>query len=162
MDNLRLDAPCPQPARQPEAIAAGFVGDGDPRNPASRLAGLVLPTPQQGEQRGRVRRQLLQWMTRNARNNASDQPTRLAHLDHRDDGRMLLEGGAASAQIVGLGHERLHRSLSATMVSSPRRRPHTIFNRRTANSIAHRFARLIQQAVLTQPTTYHDISRGTA
>ena len=36
------------------------------------------------------------------------------------------------------------------------------FNRRTANSIAHRFARLIQQAVLTQPTTYHDISHGTA
>jgi transposase-like protein len=36
------------------------------------------------------------------------------------------------------------------------------FNRRTANSIAHRFARLIQQAVLTQPTTYHDICHGTA
>ena len=34
------------------------------------------------------------------------------------------------------------------------------FNRRTANSIAHRFARLIEQAVLTQPTTYHDISHG--
>jgi transposase-like protein len=36
------------------------------------------------------------------------------------------------------------------------------FNRRAANSIAHRFARLIQQAVLTPPTTYHVISHGTA
>ena len=36
------------------------------------------------------------------------------------------------------------------------------FNRRTANSIAHRFARLIQQAVLTQPTTYQAISHSSA
>jgi transposase-like protein len=34
------------------------------------------------------------------------------------------------------------------------------FNRRTANSISHRFARLIEQAVLTPPTTYHAISHG--
>ena len=36
------------------------------------------------------------------------------------------------------------------------------FNRRTAKSIAHRFARLIEQAVLTQPTTYRAISHGNA
>jgi transposase-like protein len=36
------------------------------------------------------------------------------------------------------------------------------FNRRTANSIAHRFARLIEQAVLTQPATYRAITHGTA
>ncbi len=34
------------------------------------------------------------------------------------------------------------------------------FNRRTARSISHRFARLIEQAVLTKPTTYHAISHG--
>ena len=34
------------------------------------------------------------------------------------------------------------------------------FNRRTAKSISHRFARLIEQAVLTPPTTYHAISHG--
>jgi transposase-like protein len=34
------------------------------------------------------------------------------------------------------------------------------FNRRTAKSISHRFARLIEQAVLTKPTTYHAISHG--
>jgi transposase-like protein len=36
------------------------------------------------------------------------------------------------------------------------------FNRRTAKSIAHRFARLIEQAVLTQPTTYRAISHRSA
>jgi transposase-like protein len=36
------------------------------------------------------------------------------------------------------------------------------FNRRTARSIAHRFARVIQQAVLTPPTTYRDIVAGPA
>ncbi len=36
------------------------------------------------------------------------------------------------------------------------------FNRRTAKSIAHRFARLIEQAVLTPPTTYRAVSHGSA
>ena len=36
------------------------------------------------------------------------------------------------------------------------------FNRRTATSIAHRFARVLQQAVLTPPTTYRDIVAGPA
>ena len=36
------------------------------------------------------------------------------------------------------------------------------FNRRTAKSIAHRFARLIEQAVLTQPITYRAITHGSA
>ena len=36
------------------------------------------------------------------------------------------------------------------------------FNRRTAKSIAHRFARLIEHAVLTHPTTYRAITHGSA
>jgi transposase-like protein len=36
------------------------------------------------------------------------------------------------------------------------------FNRRTAKSISHRFARLIEQAALTKPTTYHAISHSPA
>jgi transposase-like protein len=36
------------------------------------------------------------------------------------------------------------------------------FNRRTARSIAHRFARVIQQGVLTPPATYRDIVSGCA
>ena len=35
------------------------------------------------------------------------------------------------------------------------------FNRRTAKSISHRFARLVEQAVLTKPTTYRMIVAGT-
>jgi len=36
------------------------------------------------------------------------------------------------------------------------------FNRRTARSIAHRFARVIQQGVLTPPATYRDLVAGRA
>jgi transposase-like protein len=36
------------------------------------------------------------------------------------------------------------------------------FNRRTAKTLSHRFARVIQQAVLTPPTTYRDIVAGPA
>ena len=36
------------------------------------------------------------------------------------------------------------------------------FNRRTAKRIAHRFARVIQQAVLTPPATYRAIVTGRA
>ena len=31
------------------------------------------------------------------------------------------------------------------------------FNRRTAKNISHRFARLVEQAVITPPATYRDI-----
>jgi hypothetical protein len=36
------------------------------------------------------------------------------------------------------------------------------FNRRKANAISHGFARLIQHAVKTQPTTYRRIVHGVA
>jgi hypothetical protein len=51
--------------------------------------------------------------------------------------------------------------LSATIVPSPRRLPHSIFNRRTANNLSHRFARVIQQAVRTRPAPYHAIVAAT-
>jgi hypothetical protein len=34
---------------------------------------------------------------------------------------------------------------------------HSVFNRRTAKSISHRFARLVEQAVATPPTSYRNI-----
>jgi hypothetical protein len=40
------------------------------------------------------------------------------------------------------------------MVPSPRRLPHTIFNRRTAKGVSHRFARVVEHAVQLPPTTY--------
>jgi hypothetical protein len=45
----------------------------------------------------------------------------------------------------------------AAIVLQPCRPPHSVFNRRTAQNISHRFARLIEQAVATQPVTYHAI-----
>ena len=45
---------------------------------------------------------------------------------------------------------------------TPEKGPVFRFNRRTAKSIAHRFARLIEQAVLISPTTYRAISHGIA
>jgi hypothetical protein len=51
--------------------------------------------------------------------------------------------------------------LSATIVPSPRRLPHSIFNRRTAKSVSHRFARVIKQAVRTRPVTYNAIVAAT-
>ena len=41
-------------------------------------------------------------------------------------------------------------------------RPVHIVTLRTATSIAHRFARVIQQGVLTPPATYRDIVTGRA
>jgi hypothetical protein len=61
-----------------------------------------------------------------------------------------------------LGHERLHHLVASDdgAISSPP--AHTIFNRRTAKSLSHRFARVIQQAVLTRPTTYRGmVAAGT-
>ena len=39
---------------------------------------------------------------------------------------------------------------------------HVYFNRRTAKSISHRFARLIEQAVLTPPASYRAIAGQTS
>jgi hypothetical protein len=43
------------------------------------------------------------------------------------------------------------------MVLRLRRLPHSFFNRRTATLVSHGFARLIEQAVKTRPTTYREI-----
>jgi hypothetical protein len=45
----------------------------------------------------------------------------------------------------------------AAIVLQPCRPPHSVFNRRTAKSISHRFARLVEQAVITPPASYRDI-----
>jgi len=50
MDHMRLDATRRKPARQPEAVAAGFEGN---RNPGDRAAGpdrLIPPAMQQSKQ----------------------------------------------------------------------------------------------------------------
>jgi transposase-like protein len=64
--------------------------------------------------------------------------------------------GLAKRWLLGTHHGAVrHKHLQAYLDEYVFR-----FNRRTAQSISHRFARLIEQAVLTPPTTYHAISHG--
>ena len=69
---MPLDATRRKPARQPEAVAAGFEGN---RNRRDRVAGpdrLILPAMQQRQQPFWVRLQLLARLTFTARNNAAN------------------------------------------------------------------------------------------
>ena len=49
MDHVRLDATRPQPARQPEAVAAGFEGHRNPRDRAAGPDRLIPPAMQQAQ-----------------------------------------------------------------------------------------------------------------
>jgi hypothetical protein len=59
MDHVRLDSARRKPARQPEAVAAGFGGKRDPRDCAPGPDRLILPAMQQGKQPFWVRLELL-------------------------------------------------------------------------------------------------------
>src|SRR5215469_14644884 len=104
MDHMRLDPTRRKPARQPEAVAAGFEGQ---RNPGDRAAGpdrLIPPAMQQSKQPFWVRLQLFARLTLNAGKHAGNQPARVAQLDHGNDRAILVQGGEGSAQVVWLGH----------------------------------------------------------
>ena len=92
------DATRRKPARQQEAVAAGFQSQ---RNPFDRAAGpdrLIPPAMQQGKQPFGVRLQLLARLTLNTRNDATNQPDRLAQLDDGNDRAILVEGGLARSR----------------------------------------------------------------
>src|SRR3954452_3479431 len=104
MDHVRLDATRRKPARQPEAVAAGFEGN---RNPCDRAAGpdrLILPAMQQAKEPFWARLELLARLTLNPGKHAGDEPARLAHLDDGYDRAILVQGDEGSAQVVRLGH----------------------------------------------------------
>src|SRR6266487_6916663 len=104
MDHVSLDAARLKPARQPEAVAAGFEGK---RNPRDRTAGsdrLILPAMQQGKQLFWARLQLLARLTLNAGKHAGNEPARLTHLDDGNDRAILVQGDEGPAQVVRLGH----------------------------------------------------------
>jgi hypothetical protein len=75
---MRLDATRRKPARQPEAVAAGFEGQRNPRDCAVRLDRLVAPAMQHGKQPFWTRLQLFARLTLNAGKHTADQPARLA------------------------------------------------------------------------------------
>src|SRR3984893_6578930 len=126
MDHMRLHPTRPQPARQPEAIAAGFEGQRNPRDLAAGLDRLVAPAMQQAKQPFCTRLQLLAWLALNAGKHTGNQPTRLAHLDDGNDRAILVQGDEGPAQVVQLGHRGTPSVHAATKLPFPRRPPHRI------------------------------------
>src|SRR4051812_7883533 len=97
VDDVGFDAAGPEPARQPEPVAARLEGDHDARNRATLLGCLGTPAHQQTEQFHFAWFELLQRMALDTWNNAGDEPTRLAHLDDRNDRAVLLQGSEGPA-----------------------------------------------------------------
>src|SRR5215469_8810540 len=104
MDHVRLDAPRRKPARQPKTVAAGFESQRNPRNIAAGFDRLIPPAMQQCKQPFWARVQLLARLTLNTRNDAADQPARLAQLDDGNDRAILVQGDEGLAQVIRLGH----------------------------------------------------------
>src|SRR5437870_4842703 len=98
MDHVSLDAARLKPARQPEAVAAGFEGKRNPRDRAAGPDRLILPAMQQGKQPFWARIELLARLTLNAGKHAGNEPARLAHLDDGYDRAILVQGDEGSAQ----------------------------------------------------------------
>src|SRR5712672_2898241 len=105
MDHMRLHPTRTQPARQPEAVAAGFEGQRNPRDLFTGPDCLIAPAMQQAKQPFGTRLQLLARLTLNAGKHPGNQPARLAHLDDGNDRAILVQGDEGSAQVVRLGHQ---------------------------------------------------------
>src|ERR1700730_14483340 len=99
MDHVRFDPARIQPTRQPEAIAAGFEGQRNPRDLAAGLDRLVAPAMQQAKQPFRTRFQLLLRLTLNAGKHPGNQPARLAQFDDGNDCAILVQGDEGPAQV---------------------------------------------------------------
>src|SRR3954463_16615917 len=97
MDDVGFDIAGPEPARQPDPVAARLERDHDARNRATLLGCLGTPAHQQPEQVHLAWFELLQRMALDPWNNASDEPARLAHLDDRNDRAVLLQGSEGPA-----------------------------------------------------------------
>src|SRR5205807_427511 len=98
MDQVRLYPTRLEPARQPEAVAAGFEGQRNPHDIAAGSDCLIPPAMQQGKQPFWARLQLLARLTLNAGKHTADQPARLAHLNDGNDRAILVQGDEGPAQ----------------------------------------------------------------
>src|ERR1700738_4256111 len=119
MDHVRLYPARLEPARQPEAVAAGFEGNRNPRDSAAGPDRLIPPAMRHGKQPFWAWLQLLARLTLN-------QPARLAQLDDGNDRAILLQGDEGPAQVVRLGHRGTPSLDAATKLPFPRRPPHSI------------------------------------
>jgi hypothetical protein len=109
VDDIRFYLACAEPARQPEAITAGFKGHNDALDLAANFNCLVPPAIQQPKQSFWVGRKLLEWITRDTRNDRANQPLVEAQFNCSNDGAILIEGDEGSAEVIfQLRHEALH------------------------------------------------------
>src|SRR5437870_3279769 len=104
MDHVSLYSTRRKPARQPEAVAAGFEGNRNARDRAAGPDRLILPAMQQTKQPFWARLELLARLTLNPGKHAGNEPARLAQLDDGNDRAILVQGDEGSAQVVRLGH----------------------------------------------------------
>src|SRR3984893_7266548 len=105
MDHVRLYPTRLEPARQPEAVAAGFEGQCNPRDLFTGPDRLIAPAMQQGKQPVWARLQLLARLALNAGKHTGNQPARLAHLDDGNDCDILVQGDEGPARVVRLGNQ---------------------------------------------------------
>src|SRR6266513_1002485 len=128
MDHVRFDPARIQPTRQPEAIAAGFEGQCNPRDLFTGPDRFIAPTMQQAKKPFRARFQLLLRLALNAGEHTGDQPARLAQLDDGNDCAILVQGDEGPAQVVQLGHKGTPSVsyLQRRWCHLLRRLPHTI------------------------------------
>jgi hypothetical protein len=123
---MSLDATRLKPARQPEAVAAGFEGKRNPRDRAPRPDCLIPPAMQQPKQPFWARLELLARLTLNSGKHAGNEPARLAQLDDGNHRAILVQGDEGSAQSLprrrpgsfGWGIAALHRLHAATKLPS--------------------------------------------
>src|SRR4029077_2145490 len=117
-----------QPTRQPEAIAAGFEGQCNPRDLFTGPDRFIAPAMQQAKKPFRSRLQLLLRWTLNGGKRPGTQPARLAQLDDGNDCAILVQGDEGPAQVVQLGHKGTPSVsyLQRRWCPLPRRLPHTI------------------------------------
>src|ERR1700751_947108 len=92
-----LDATRSKPTPQPEAVAAGFEGQRNPRDRAAGPDRLIAPAMQHGKQPFGARLQLLVRLTLYAGEHAGNEPARLAQLDDGYDRAILVQGDEGSA-----------------------------------------------------------------
>ena len=110
-----MDATRLKPARQPEAVAAGFESK---RNPRDRTAGpdrFILPAMQQAKQPLWARLQVLARLTLNPGKHAGNEPARLAHLDDGYDRATLVKGDERPARSHAPKHAGRGRSAGASL-----------------------------------------------
>src|SRR3954465_5037197 len=127
MDDIGPHPAFSAPAPQPEAVTPGLIGNDNALKRPTRFCGLVPPTLQKPEQRVPIRLKLLQRLRVTPGHHPSHaprpapchEPACLAHLDHHNQGAILLKGSEGSAQVVRLWYGGTSSVLSSDDCASP-------------------------------------------